>query len=199
MSNILQFKVQLLDISKPPIWRKIEVSEEETFYDLHNIIQRAMGWYNAHLHQFILEHTYIGIPHDDDFMDMEDGRKIKLQQVFRKPKDKLIYEYDFGDGWRHQVTLEAIVAPEKGFNYPRLTKGKSACPPEDCGGPWGYTELREKLNNPKHPEYEDFREWMMMEEEEVFDPKQFDLEEHQESMLELYEMGKKSKGKEFRF
>ncbi|MEM9847639.1 MAG: plasmid pRiA4b ORF-3 family protein [Bacteroidota bacterium] len=192
MSNILQFKVQLLDVSKPPIWRKIEVREEDTFYDLHHIIQGAMGWYNAHLHQFVLGHSFIGIP--NDFMDTEDGRKIKLKQVFQRPKQHLIYEYDFGDGWRHRITLEAIGTPEKDVNYPRLIAGKSACPPEDCGGPWGYMELREKLNDPKHPEYEDLRAWMLMEKDEVFDPKEFELAEHQGDMMELYEMGKNNKG-----
>ncbi|MEM9887591.1 MAG: plasmid pRiA4b ORF-3 family protein [Bacteroidota bacterium] len=199
MSEILQLKIQLQDISKPPIWRKVEVKAEETFYDLHNIIQGAMGWHNAHLHQFMVGNTYLGIPSEDDFIEVMDSRKIKLSQIFRVPKSAVLYEYDFGDGWRHKVTLEAVSTSVKGVNYPRLTKGKSACPPEDCGGPWGYMELREKLNNPKHPEYEELREWMMMEEEEVFDPTQFDLEEHQEDMLGLYQTGKKNKGKEFRF
>ena len=200
MPNILQLKIQLQRITKPPIWRKVDVKDTDTFYDLHNIIQGAMGWYNAHLHQFMVGHQYIGLPSPyDDYMEMLDGRKVRLSQVFRRPKAKIVYEYDFGDGWQHVITLENIIKAEKGVTYPRLTKGKSACPPEDCGGPWGYMELRETLNNPKHPDYNDLRDWMEMEEDEVFDPKYFDLEEHQSDMMTQYKRGKKTKGKDLIF
>lgn len=199
MPKIFQFKIQLQNINKPPIWRKVEVNANDTFYDLHNIIQGTMGWYNAHLHQFLVGYRSIGIPSPHDFMDTEDGRKIKLSQFFKNPKDRIMYEYDFGDGWQHIVTLEATVKPEPGVTYPRLTKGKSACPPEDCGGPWAYVELRENLNNPKHPDYADLRDWMGMEEDEDFDPKAFDLEERQKKTLKQYEFGKKSQGKEYLF
>ena len=198
MPNILQLKIQLQGVTKPPIWRQVEVKDNDTFYDLHNIIQGAMGWYNSHLHQFVVGHEYIGLPSPyDDFMEMTDSREVKLSQVFRRPKTKIVYEYDFGDGWQHAVTLVDTVEAEKGVIYHRLTKGKSACPPEDCGGPWGYTELRDALNNPKHPKYEDMREWMNMEEDEVFDPKTFDLVEHQEGMMSRYNIGKKTKGNDF--
>lgn len=198
MSKILQLKIQLRGVTKPPIWRKVEVSGNDTFYDLHNIIQGAMGWYNAHLHQFIVGHQYIGLPSPyDDYMEKSDARKIKLSQVFRVAKTKIIYEYDFGDSWGHLVTLEGIVDAKKGVKYPRLTKGKSACPPEDCGGCWGYEELKAAVKDPKHESYEDMREWLEIEEDEVFDPTEFDLEEQQIEMMNLYNSGKKTKGKEF--
>jgi len=195
MSKILQLKIQLRNVTKPPIWRKVEVKATDTFYDLHNIIQGAMGWYDAHLHQFIIGGQYVGLPSPYDFMEKKDSRKIKLSQVFKTPKSQVVYEYDFGDGWEHLITLEAIIDAEKGVTYPRLTRGKSACPPEDCGGPWGYAELRETLNNPKHSEYEEMRDWMDMEEGDVFDPTEFDLEEQHGEMVSLYNMGKKSKRK----
>lgn len=198
MEQVLQLKIQLRGVTKPPIWRKVEVSAADTFYDLHNIIQGAMGWYNAHLHQFIVGRHYIGLPDPyDDFIEKKDSQKIKLSQVFKNLKDKITYEYDFGDGWEHLITLEAINDTEKGMTYPRLKQGKSVCPPEDCGGVWGYMDLRDALNNPKHESYEDLREWMDMEEDDVFDPKEFDLDEHQSDMMALYKSGKKSKGKEF--
>jgi hypothetical protein len=198
MSKILQLKIQLKDVAKPPIWRKVEVSADDTFYDLHNIIQGAMGWYNAHLHQFVVGHQYIGLPspYDDD-MEKSDSRKIKLGQIFKTPKTKLFYEYDFGDSWIHLVTLEGITEVEKGVIYPRLTSGKSACPPEDCGGCWGYEDLKEAVNDPKHESYQDLRDWLELEKGEVFDPNEFDLAAHQSEMMDLYKSGKKTKGKEF--
>ncbi|MEM1219624.1 MAG: plasmid pRiA4b ORF-3 family protein, partial [Bacteroidota bacterium] len=54
--------------------------------------------------------------------------------------------------------------------YPRCIKGKRACPPEDCGGIWGYMEMIEIMKNPKHPEYEDTLEWLGEElDSEAFD------------------------------
>jgi hypothetical protein len=197
MSKILQLKIQLRGVAKPPIWRKVAVSADDTFYDLHNIIQGAMGWYNAHLHQFVVGHQYIGLPSPYDDMEKSDSRKTKLSQVFRVAKTKLIYEYDFGDSWEHLVTLEGIVDAEKGVKYPRLTKGKSACPPEDCGGCWGYEDLKEAVKDPKNESYEDLREWLELEEDDVFDPTEFDLAAQQSEMMDLYSSGKKTKGKEF--
>lgn len=198
MSKILQLKIQLQGVSKPPIWRKIEVSAEDTLYDLHNIIQGAMGWYNAHLHQFILGHQYFGLPNPyDDFVEMSDSRKVKIGQILKMAKSKIVYEYDFGDSWEHLVTLEAVVDAVKGTTYPRLLQGKGACPPEDCGGVWGYEELKAAVKDPKHESYEDLRDWLELEEGEVFDPTEFDLAEHQSEMMDLYKSGKKTKGKEF--
>lgn len=198
MSKILKLKVQLKGVAKPPIWRKIEVSADDTLYDLHNIIQGAMGWYNAHLHQFILGRQYFGLPSPyDDFMEMSDARKVKIGEVLRTAKSKIIYEYDFGDSWEHLVTLEDVADAEKGVKYPRLLEGKGACPPEDCGGCWGYEDLKAAVSDPNHEDYEDLREWLELEEGETFDPNAFDLAEQQGEMLDLYNSGKKTKGKEF--
>jgi hypothetical protein len=200
MMKILQLKVQLQGVTKPPIWRKIEVEADNTLYDLHNIIQGAMGWYNAHLHQFILGNQYFSLPSPhDDFMEMSDSREVKIGQILKIAKSKIVYEYDFGDSWEHLVTLEAIVDAEKSGTYPRLMQGKGACPPEDCGGVWGYEELKEAVKDPKHDSYEGMREWLELEDDDVFDATEFDLAEQQSEMMELYKMGKKTKGKEFDF
>ena len=198
-TKIFELKIQLNDVSKPPIWRKVEVAASDTLYDLHNIIQGAMGWHNGHLHQFIIYDDHYGIPSPDDFMEVHDERKYKLSKIFLNLKQKIKYEYDFGDGWIHTVTLEAVKDLEKGIKYPLLTKGKSMCPFEDCGGVWGYMELRETLNNPKHSDYEDMREWVGMQEDEFFDPAHFDIDMQTKNMIAAYDAGKKSKGKEFMF
>lgn len=196
---IYQLKVALQDI-KPSIWRRIEVPSDTTLYLLHRTIQGAMGWTNSHLNQFITrDGEYYGIPSDDAFYDVTDERKIKIGHVLHKEKDSMYYEYDFGDGWNHKVVLEKILESEKGRTYPRLVKGKSACPPEDCGGVWGYADLVETLKNPKHPEHEDMLEWLEIESGDEFNPEAFDLEARQKEMMKSYHFGIKNKGKEFNF
>lgn len=157
--EIYQLKITLKG-SKPPIWRRIEVSETVTLAQLHEIIQAAMGWSDSHLHQFIVGQTYYGVPHPDDFIEMHDERRIKLNQLLTAPKQKLVYEYDFGDSWEHEVLLEKLIPPKQGVKYPRCTTGRRACPPEDIGGVWGYESFLEAIRDPKHPEHEDMLEWV---------------------------------------
>lgn len=193
MSNIYHIKIQLAHISKPPIWREILVSDETSLYLLHCCIQGAMGWYNSHLHQFIIGGQYYGIPHPDYDPDMKDARKVALKKVLKKPKDALQYEYDFGDGWLHHVSLVAILPAEKSKIYPILLKGKGACPPEDCGGPYGYENLKDILKNPEHEEFEEMTDWIG----DDFDPNEFDLSEHQSAMAAAYQNGVLNKESEF--
>jgi hypothetical protein len=88
-------------------------------------------------------------------------------------KEKFHYLYDFGDSWEHEILVEKILPLEKGTHYPVCVTGKRACPPEDCGGPYGYEELLEILKDPSHPEYEDRIDWLP---EEDFDPETFYVE-----------------------
>ncbi len=194
MSNIYQLKVQLEGATKPPIWRQLQVPQDMSLYLLHCCIQGAMGWYNSHLHQFVINGEYYGIPHPDYDMDMEDARLVKLDSVLKNEKAHIIYEYDFGDGWMHRITLEKKLPVDAKQTYPLLIQGKGACPPEDCGGVWGYEELKVTMSNPEHEEYEDMLEWLGIDE---FDPNEFDLEEHQDDMMASYEAGVRDKGKSF--
>ena len=129
-----------------------------------------MGWENYHLHQFIVGNAYFGEP-DPDF-DAEDDRKVKLIQIVRTEKQKFTYEYDFGDDWRHEILVEKIHQPEPRVRYPVCLKGKRACPPEDCGGVWGYDDLLEIIKDPDNEEYEEMMDWLGGE----FDPEAFDLD-----------------------
>jgi hypothetical protein len=166
---IYQIKVTLKD-SKPPIWRRLQVAGDTTLYGLHLILQEAMGWENYHLHQFIVGRTYFGEP-DPDF-DAEDDSNVKLGQIVQREKQKFTYEYDFGDDWLHEILLEKILPPEPGVRYPVCLKGKRACPPEDCGGVWGYDDLLETIKDPGNEEYEEMMDWLGGE----FDPEAFDLD-----------------------
>lgn len=171
-TSIYQLKVTLKD-TKPPIWRRLLVSSNTLLPDLHSIIQASMGWTNSHLHQFTDGFDFFGPPSEWDGMDTIDYRKISLDKMLWAPKQKITYEYDFGDDWRHQVLLEKVVEKEPDRFYPVCIKGKNACPPEDCGGVWGYAELLEILADPKHEDHEEMKDWIGGE----LDPKAFDLEE----------------------
>ena len=176
-NDIYQLKVTL-KYSKPPIWRRIEVPGNTRLDKLHDILQTTMGWWNAHLHQFIVGGTYYGEPHPDYGFDMRDERKVKLNQIAPGEKSKFVYEYDFGDSWEHVILVEKVLPPEKGVHYPRCIKGKRACPPEDVGGVWGYDDFVEAVKDPNHPEHEDMLEWWG----DDFDPEAFDLEEVNEAL-----------------
>ena len=172
-----QIKVTLKG-SKPPIWRRLLVPNNITLDKLHRIIQSAMGWWDYHLHQFIVWGQYYGKPHPDydDYVDMRDECDIRLSQI--GPGEKFIYEYDFGDSWEHTVLIEKALPPEPGQPYPVCIKGKRACPPEDVGGIWGYASFLEAIRDPDHEEHDEYLEWAGGE----FDPEAFDLDEINEAL-----------------
>lgn len=180
-ASIYQLKVTLKG-SKPPIWRRIQVRSDTKLPQLHEILQIAMGWMDSHLHQFIAGRTFYGVPDPEFGLDgMEDESKIRLDRLLAFEKDKIVYEYDFGDGWEHDILLEKILEPDAAVHYPVCMTGKRACPPEDCGGVWGYANLLETLNDPQHEEYEDMLGWVGGE----FDPAAFDLDEVNEALVQL--------------
>jgi hypothetical protein len=179
-SPIYQIKVTL-DESKPPIWRRILAPGDVTLEELHYIIQVAMGWTNSHLHQFIVGQTYYGEPHPDYDLDMRDERKFKLDRIAPGEGSRFRYEYDFGDSWLHTLLVEKVLEPQPGQYYPACVKGKRACPPEDVGGVWGYDTFLEAIQDPDHPEHEDYVEWVGGE----FDPEAFDLDETNEILRKL--------------
>jgi hypothetical protein len=167
---IYQIKVTLQG-AKPPIWRRLEILHDTKLEDLHKIIQTTMGWMNGHLHHFIVGHDYYNPPSEhDDFGINYTG--IKVNRFLRSVGNRIQYEYDFGDSWLHIIELEEIKKKEKDINYPRCIKGKRACPPEDCGGIWGYMELVDIMKNPKHPEYEEMSEWLGRE----LEPEKFEID-----------------------
>ena len=171
---IYQLKVTLEDI-KPPIWRRIQVRGDVTLFKLYKILQAAMEWEDYHLHQFIVGEDYYAIPSPEDPWPMEtkNEKRAKLFQVAPAEKARFIYEYDFGDSWRHKILVEKILPPERDLEHPICLAGKRSRPPEDCGGIGGYYEFLEAISDPKHPEHEDMLDWAGGE----FDPERFDKEE----------------------
>jgi hypothetical protein len=172
--NIYQLKVSL-KYTRPLVWRRIQLRGDITLAKLHRILQATMGWYDSHLHQFIVGRSYYGVASRGEFLDMDlkDEKKARLNQLVSKPKQKIIYEYDFGDGWEHELLLEHVLEPEADARYPRLIGGARACPPEDCGGVGGYENFLAAIRDPNHQEHEEYLEWIGGE----FDPEEFDLAE----------------------
>lgn len=173
-SEIYQVKVTLKG-SKPPIWRRFLVADNITLRMMHDILQVVMGWEDYHLHMFTVYGGCYGDPADDETGDLgiKDERQVQLNQFVSGPGIKFEYEYDFGDSWEHTLLVEKVLPVEEYGHYPVCLRGKRACPPEDVGGVWGYTDFLEAINDPEHPEHDDYLEWIGDE----FDPEYFDLEE----------------------
>ena len=139
--SVFQLKVTLLN-TKPPVWRRILVNSSTTLFELHEVIQAAFGWWNCHLHEFEINRVQYGTADPDwDFgPPTVDERTTRLIDVADEGSS-FHYTYDFGDDWRHKVTIEKRVTIEHGTTVPACIGGRRACPPEDCGGPWGYQDL----------------------------------------------------------
>ena len=173
--TVYQLKITLRDI-RPPIWRRVQVHSDATLGHLHWVIQFAMGWTNSHLHSFSIqgvEYTMLMPNLGFDELDMHDEQPVKLSKVITGETFKFIYLYDFGDSWEHEVLVEKVLTAEPDTDYPICIKAKRACPPEDCGGSWGYQEFLETIKDVEHPEHESMLEWVGG----SFDPEDAELEE----------------------
>ncbi len=170
---LLTLKVTLLG-TEPPVWRRFEVMDFITLEDLHFVLQHVMGWDDAHLHQYFSGKVRYGLPSTDDYdNNMQDEGDFLLSDFFKRKGSKLRYEYDFGDGWLHEIVLESKRPAPSGHTHPVCLSGMRNCPPEDVGGVWGYEELLEAVSNPRDPRRKEFEEWL----DGPFDPEHFDLEE----------------------
>ena len=173
---LYQLKVTLRDV-KPLVWRRLKVRGDTTLARLHAILQAAMGWYNCHLHTFTIRGLDYSLP--DPEWDVQDERKVTLSGLGLSPKDRLCYTYDMGDGWEHDVVIEAVKDAET-RRPPRAVclAGARRCPPEDVGGSYGYQHFRAVMRNPRHEEHEELREWIGGD----FNPEAFDVAETNEAL-----------------
>jgi len=163
--RVFEFKVELQGCH-PIVWRRFQIGETSTFFELHCAIQSVMGWDNYHLHLFEIKDPWtrakveIGTP--DESVGWEEtcvpSWQVALNEYFGPKHRQATYVYDFGDGWLHKISLENAW-PRDPFVYPRLLEGANRCPPEDCGGPGGYADLLEVLKDPEHESYEELLEW----------------------------------------
>jgi len=168
--SVISLKVTLGGI-RPPIWRRLVVPARMTLGELHRAIQAAMGWQHAHLHAFDVGGQQYGDPRTVD--DMANEKRLTVESLRTSGVNRFTYMYDFGDGWEHAILIEARPPPAEARAYPACVAGKRNCPPEDCGGIWGYQELLEARGDPAHPRHDDWREMGR----EDFDPDAFSVEE----------------------
>ena len=175
--EIFQFKITLLDTS-PPIWRRVRLADC-TLDRLHEQIQGAMGWTNSHLHHFRLGETLYGDPSlmQENFEDLgyEDSTATLLSEILPAGDTpfRFEYEYDFGDGWSHEVSFEGRPEPVPEEKYPVCLEGARSCPPEDIGGVWGYADFLKSIANPDDDRRRELLDWVGGK----FDPEKFSPEE----------------------
>jgi len=178
-----------LDHIEPPIWRSVQ-TDDCSLDELHEIIQVCMGWEDEHAYAFVIDREDFGNPRRGGDAEY-DSRFVRLSEVVEEGHTRFQYDYDFGDEWKHVIDVEKTLPAEEGVRYPRCVQGERACPPEDCGGPYGYPYLLEKLEDPEHEEHEEAMEWVGGE----FDPEAFDVDRVNEELRHLRHWLGKRKGK----
>ena len=169
--EVFVIKVTLLGIS-PPVWRRTLVHRHITLRNLHKTLQTVMGWTNSHLHQFVFNRQKYSDPKFGLGAGIIDENRTSLGDVICTPGTRLLYEYDFGDGWQHYLLLEEVLLGDETFRQ-ICVAGARNCPPEDCGGPQGFADLLKVLKDSRHPEHDDIKEWVG----EDFAPEYFAMEE----------------------
>ncbi len=184
--TVYQVKVTLKGI-KPPIWRRVLLPPEISLQRLHQVIQTVMGWTDSHLHEFEIDGVSYGDPSSDTGDEVENEKRIKLHRVVSGEKSKFSYTYDLGDCWEHEIMVEKILPKEKGVTYPVCMAGKRSCPPEDCGGAYGYQELLVILGDPSHPEHEERFNWLPGD----LDSEKFDIDAANRMLNAMAKMSKK--------
>jgi len=156
--EVYVIKVTLLG-TRPPVWRRILVPREITLRNLHRTLQTVMGWTDSHLHQFVCRGQGLADARSRVGSKVTDEKRTKLGALMGTVGARLLYEYDFGDGWQHELVLEKVLLGDESFQQMCVT-GQRCCPPEDCGGPQGFAELLQALQDTNHPSHEEAGEWL---------------------------------------
>lgn len=186
---IFQLKVSL-NRAVPPIWRRLLVRSNVTLGELHYMIQGSFDWDGSHLHGFQVGGrgglTY-GPAEAESFGERElDEDAFTLAQVLSEEGDSMVYTYDFGDDWEHLIKMEKVLPAESKAAVVRCTGGRGRAPVEDCGGVWGWANMVMAVNDPSHPEHQDYREWLGLRGGETLDPKEFDWKDLNEDLIRRF-------------
>ncbi len=177
--RILQLRIALRD-SCPPIWRRIQIDANHSFLDLHNVLQLTMGWESEHTFQFVV--NGLSLTESSLFEDVlgDDAREFQVGELLTQTGQHVLYRYDMGDNWLHDVQLEAILTAEGMPPVPFCTGGENACPPENCAGIDGYNNLLDVLADADHIEHRELREWVGYE----FEPTYFSRKTVNKALLD---------------
>jgi hypothetical protein len=142
--EVYQIHVWIRQIS-PMIWRRLLIRADNTLANLHDILQTAFGWSDFHLHRFRIHGRDYGVNRVGGLSFSREAGSVRLADFRFRPNEWFLYEYDFGDGWQHQVRVERRLSLEPRRTYPVCVGGRRAAPPEDCGGPRAFLERRDAV------------------------------------------------------
>ncbi|MDR3197320.1 MAG: plasmid pRiA4b ORF-3 family protein [Planctomycetaceae bacterium] len=195
--HFLLLKVTLMGI-RPPIWRRFVVPNTFTLAKLHHALQTVMGWEEAHPYEFHLgsgvDQCFLGNPDDsniDDFEEDAQNATARNLTYLNKKGMKLIYVYDFGDSWEHEIIVEDADYDYSGEPLVAILEGNRNCPPEDCGGVYGYCEILEALKHPKNRDAKELLDWLGGK----YNPEEFNLELRNKMLANEFKQKEKSGNK----
>jgi hypothetical protein len=188
--KLLELRITLLEV-QPLVWRSVLVSPDLALDRMHRLLQTVMGWEDAHLHRFCAGSSIYSDPQVGLDGRARDERKVRLGDLLSIPGSQLSYEYDFGDGWEHEIHRVGQVDSDVNATYALCTAGARACPPEDCGGPPGYADLLRALKGDRGRRYEELRAWVGGR----FDPARFSTDDVNARIARLFLPGHNGQGR----
>ena len=170
MAEVAEIRITLADVT-PEVWRCVLVPTSITLAGLHVVIQAAMGWEDVHLHMFLIAGNRYGLPENEaGGQEALDAAHYRLADLVMA-RDRFLYVYDFGDDWRHEITIKSVRGIAANETVPAVLVGERACPPEDCGGPYRYPGILAALGDPGHEDHGHYLDWIG-----EFDAESFDLD-----------------------
>ncbi|AXJ09136.1 plasmid pRiA4b ORF-3 family protein [Arthrobacter sp. PM3] len=191
---VLQLRI-LLNGSKPPIWRRVLVPSGMPLPQFHEVIQALFGWLGYHLHEFRIggsrgpAYAPVNPDGEAEFYGeaARDESTVTVGDLLPAVGSTMTYTYDFGDNWVHGIKVEKILAgDDDGGQLPRCTAGRGAPPAEDSGGTWGWSNIVQAVNDPRHADHKEYREWLGMLPGDALDPHDFDQDEVNEELAHLF-------------
>lgn len=170
--HVFEVRITLKHV-KPPVWRLVLVDPDIRLDMLHEVIQAAMGWEDAHLHSYHSKgKTYMAAELENGFAPSADEAEYTLRELAPNVGDHIEYEYDFGDGWQHEVKVTGVVDHVARMQVPSIVDGENACPPEDCGGISGFADMLKAFFDEHHPDHDEVVDSIG----EEYDPEVFDID-----------------------
>jgi hypothetical protein len=167
--------------TQPKVWRRLLVKESMWLSRLHDSIQVAFDWFDYQTHVFAMDDLKFGNPQKRDDLVVEDDRDVTLGDLNLAHRDRMVYDYQFGEGWRVDIRVEKTAAAAKGVRYPACIGGERAGPPEDCGGVEAFHDMLACLKDPSSDLGKEWAGWLGPD----YDPAACDLEKVNQALRKL--------------